>query len=298
MKNLKGNLLLALAAFIWGTAFVAQSTGLKHISPFMFNTIRNILGCLVLIPVIIFTAKKKKTFKITRELITGGILCGIALCFASNFQQFGLLEAEPGKAGFITSLYIIIVPLIQTFGGKKITKNAIVAIVIAIVGMYLLCMSESLSINKGELLVFICSIFFSFHILIIDKYSAKVDGTALACIQFFCCALLSGICALKFETLNFSDVKQAVFPLIYTGVFSSGIAYTLQIIGQKYSSPVLATIVMSLESVFSALAGWIILKDTMSSQEIAGAVLIFTAIICAQIPEEIFSKLFKKKEQN
>ena len=288
MKNLKGNLILMLTAFIWGTAFVAQSTGVEHIGPLTFNGVRSFLGVAALLPVIFFMSRKKKDTGKKSDLIIGGILCGLVFTAASTLQQIGLVETEPGKSGFITALYIIIVPLIQALTGKKFGKNTLIAVIIALVGMYLLCIKNGFSISKGDLLTFLCAIFFSFHILIIDKYSPKTDGVKLSAIQFLVAGIVCCGLAVPFEVQDTSKLLDASGSLLYTGVLSSGVAYTLQIIGQKYTSPLLATIIMSLESVFAALAGWLILGDVMSTREMTGAVLMFAAIIIAQLPENLF----------
>ena len=298
MKNLKGNLILTLTAFIWGTAFVAQSTGVEHIGPLTFNGIRSFLGVLALLPVIFIMSRKKKDTGSRHDLLVGGLICGIVFTIASTLQQIGLMYTEPGKAGFITALYIVIVPIIQSFTGKKLHFNVIIAVAVATVGMYLLCIGESFTISKGDFLILLCAIFFSFHILVIDKYSPKTNGVKLSAMQFLVAGVLCCVLAIPFETQDISKILDASGALLYTGILSSGVAYTLQIIGQKYTSPVLATIIMSLESVFAALAGWVVLKDVMSAKEIIGALLMFAAIITAQLPEELFSRIFRKKKQD
>jgi len=283
-----------LTAFIWGTAFVAQSTGVEHIGPLTFNGIRSFLGVAALLPVIFITSRKKKDTGKRRDLIVGGILCGIVFTAASTLQQIGLTETEPGKSGFITALYIIIVPLIQSLTGKKFGKNTVIAVVIALVGMYLLCITGGIStISRGDLLTFLCAIFFSFHILVIDKYSPKTDGVKLSAIQFLVAGIICCTLSVPFEIQDTSKILDASGSLLYTGILSSGVAYTLQIIGQKYTSPLLATIIMSLESVFAALAGWAVLGDTMTPRELTGAILMFAAILIAQLPE----KLFRRKKE-
>ena len=296
MKNMKGNLILTITAFIWGTAFVAQTTGLEHIGPLTFNGVRSFLGAIALLPVIWFLSRRKKDTNSRRDLLIGGIVCGLVFTTASTLQQIGMQYTEPGKAGFITALYIVFVPIIQVFMGKKLQKNTIFAVILSLIGMYLLCITEELTISKGDLLIFLCAIFFSLHILVIDKYSPKVDGVKLSAFQFLVAGIICCSLSIPFETQDFSKIIDASGSLLYTGIMSSGVAYTLQIIGQKYTSPVLATIIMSLESVFAALAGWVILKDVMSTKEIIGALLMFIAIISAQLPEGFFKGLLKKKQ--
>lgn len=295
MENTKGNLILMLTAFIWGTAFVAQTTGLEHIGPLTFNGVRSLLGALALLPVIFFLSRRKKDTHSRRDLLVGGIICGLVFTVASTLQQIGLEYTEPGKAGFITALYIVIVPIIETFMGKKLQKNTVFAVILSLVGMYLLCITEGFSISKGDLLILLCAVFFSFHILVIDKYSPKVDGVKLSAFQFLVAGVICCTLSVPFETQDFNKILDASGALLYTGIMSSGVAYTLQIIGQKYTSPVLATIIMSLESVFAALAGWVILKDVMTTREIVGALLMFIAILSAQLPEGFFKNLSKKR---
>ena len=299
MKNLKGTLILLLTAMIWGIAFVAQSEGMKNVGPFTFNGIRSLIGGITLLPVIFFMSKKKDVQTGTKkDLWLGGILCGILLGCASSLQQIGIsLGATSGKAGFITALYIIIVPLLQLFAGKKLGLKLISAIILAMAGMYFLCMSkDSLTLTMAEILIFICAILFSFHILVIDIFSPKVNGVAMSCIQFFVAGSLCSVFMFLFESPTLENVLKAYVPILYAGVLSCGVAYTLQIIGQKHTPPALASIVMSLESVFAALGGWILLGQKMSSREIFGALLMLIAIITAQLPKNFTKSLFSKKQ--
>lgn len=287
MKNLKGSIILLFTALIWGTAFVAQSVGVEHIPPFTFNGVRNVVGAIALLPVIFVMNKLSKKNKAhiasdKKALWIGGVCCGVVLAVASTLQQFGLVYTTPGKAGFLTALYIVFVPVFSIILKKKVRRSVWISVALATLGMYLLCVKESVTINKGDILVFLCAIAFTFHIMAIDRFSPKVDGVKLSCIQFAVCAVLCLFCALIFEQVSLSELTCATVPILYTGVMSSGVAYTLQIIGQKYTSPALATLIMSLESVFAALAGWIILGQGMSLSEIAGALLMFASIIIAQ----------------
>ncbi len=294
MKNLpaKNLFLLFITALIWGFAFVAQSVGMDHIGPVTFNTIRSFVGGIALIPVLFFfnrnkTAEEKETEKANRKpLIVGGILCGVALCVATNLQQLGIQYTTVGKAGFITALYIVIVPILGLFLHKKVGIKLWISVVIAIAGLYLLCMSGSLQLGKGDLLVLLCALVFSLHIIIIDHFSPKVDGVKMSCIQFFVCAFLSAIYMLFAEGVpSWNAIAISWVPILYAGVLSSGVGYTLQIIGQKGVSPTVASLILSLESVFSVLAGWLLLQQTMSAREILGCVLMFGAIILAQLPD-------------
>ena len=294
--NLRSSALLLLTACIWGVAFVAQSVGMEYVGPFTFNFVRSILGGLVLIPCIFFLKreKKAKAEKVSEEekkaqrktLLAGGICCGVALCLASNFQQIGIQYTTVGKAGFITACYIVIVPVIGLFLGKKCTKFIWAAVAMALIGLYLLCITDGFSIGKGDLLVLVCAFLFSLHILVIDYFSPKVDGVKLSCIQFLTCGILSGIPALFLEHPELSSILAAWQPILYAGVMSCGVAYTLQIIGQKNMNPTVASLILSLESCISVLAGWIILRQQLSTKEILGCVIMFAAIILAQLPQK------------
>lgn len=294
---MRNSLLLLLTAFIWGVAFVAQSVGGEQVGCFTFNGIRSLIGGVVLIPVILFLdAQKKKELgeeKFSEQkgdkktLILGGISCGVLLCIASNFQQFGISFTTVGKAGFITALYIIIVPILGLFMKKKVGPRIWAGVALATVGLYMLCMTaERFSISKGDFLVLICAGFFSLHILVIDYFSPKCDGVRMSCIQFFVCGVISMVIAFGFETPTLSGILTGWLPILYAGVLSCGVAYTLQIVGQKNMDPTVASLILSLESVFSVLAGWIILHQTLTAREIWGCVLMFLAIILAQLPEK------------
>ena len=279
---LRHMLYLFLTALIWGTAFVAQSVG-NIMGPFTFTCLRTILGGLVLIPFIKFYYK---SIKPDRTTVIGGICCGICLFLASNLQQYGLLFISPGKAGFITAGYILIVPILGLFAGKKLNSRIVVAVLAAIVGLYLLCIpeGENMSLNIGDLLCLSCAFFFSVQIIIIDRFSAEVEGVKMACIQFFVCGLLSALLVLLFEDPKPESIAEGFFPMAYAGVFSIGIAYTLQIVGQAGVNPTVASLIMSLESCIAVIAGWLILGQGMNSREIAGCIIMFAAIILTQLP--------------
>ena len=295
--QIKNSLLLLLTAFIWGVAFVAQSVGGEAVGCFTFNGVRSLIGAVVLLPVIYFLdVQKKKELgeeKFLEQkgdkktLLLGGICCGVMLCIASNFQQFGISFTTVGKAGFITAMYILIVPILGLFMKKKVGIKVWLGVVLATIGLYMLCMtSESFSLSKGDFLVLICAGFFSLHILIIDYFSPKVDGVRMSCIQFFVCGVISTAIAFIFENPSFSAILSGWLPILYAGVLSCGVAYTLQIVGQKNMDPTVASLILSLESVFSVLAGWVILHQTLSMRELFGCVLMFLAIILAQLPEK------------
>lgn len=292
----RNSLLLLLTATIWGVAFVAQSVSMDYIGGFTFNAVRNLIGALTLLPVIWGLGKtkapeEKKRIQASSDrttLITGGICCGILLCFASNFQQFGIKYTSVGKAGFITACYIVIVPIIGIFLKKKCSPFIWIAVILSLCGLYLLCLTpgEGFAIGKGELLVLICAFLFSLHILTIDHFSPLVDGVKMSCIQFLVCGILSGIPALIFESPDLAGIFAAKIPVLYAGVMSCGVAYTLQIVGQKNMNPTVASLILSLESCISVIAGWLILGQNLSSREIFGCVLMFGAIILAQLPQK------------
>ena len=287
---MKNNILLVLTALIWGCAFVAQSVGMDYVGPFTFNMARFLIGAIVLLPVIWFMDRQRKTGAEKgagqKTLIIGGICCGIALAVASTLQQWGILFTTVGKAGFITAMYIVIVPLLGIFIGKKVRPLIIGCVAIAVVGFYFLCMTESFRLGLGDFLVLLCAIAFSIHILVIDHFSPKVDGVKMSAIQFLTAAIISAVPTLLWEQPVFTEILQAWQPVLYAGVMSCGVAYTLQIIAQKNADPTVASLLLSLESVFSVLAGWVLLGQGLSLKELFGCVLIFCAIILAQLPEK------------
>lgn len=290
-QQIKSSLILLLTATIWGVAFVAQSVGMEYIGPFTFNAIRCVLGGMVLIPVILVLKKKKEIGAENQEkedkktLWMGGIACGVILCIASNLQQFGIMEASVGKSGFFTALYIVMIPVIGIFIGKRPEIKLWFCVALAVVGMYLLCMKDgSFTIERADVMLLLCALAFSFHILVVDYFSPKVDGVKMSCIQFFVCGVLSAVGMLFTETPDISNIQAAWLPLLYAGLLSCGVGYTLQIVGQKGINPVIASLIMSLESVISALAGWVILGQVLSPKEILGCILMFVAIIITQIP--------------
>ena len=292
--------MLLLAALVWGVAFVAQSEGLNYVGAFTFNTCRFILGGAVLIPCIYFlhgrkdsawqTLSEKEKKEQTRMGIIGGICCGCILCLASCLQQFGIAQTTVGKAGFITTLYIIIVPFMGLFLKRKIGINIWISAVIAAVGMYFLCITESFSIGAGDRLVLMCSVVFSVHILVIDHFSPKADGVVISCVQFFTAGVIASVLMLLFEHPSVSAVIAAAAPILYAGVMSCGVGYTLQVVAQNGVDPTVASLLLSLESVFSVLGGWIILHERMNGRELFGCALIFAAVILAQIPLEAFRR--------
>ena len=293
-KHSKNFILLFLTALIWGVAFVAQSVAMDYIGPYTFNAVRSLLGGIVLVPCVFLFGQNKKTVKdedsskgtaVDRpgDMITGGLLCGIMLFLSTTLQQVGIQYTTVAKAGFITALYIILVPILSIFLKKRVSFQIWISVVIAIIGLYLLCMKGSFYLGQGDFLMLVCSLCFALHILVIDHFTDKVSGVKLSCIQFFVCGLLSCILMFLFEKPAVSDILSAWLPIVYAGVFSSGVAYTLQIIGQKGTDPTIASLILSLESVVSVLAGWIILGQSLTPREILGCLLMFGAIILAQV---------------
>ncbi|MCI9663371.1 MAG: DMT family transporter [Lachnospiraceae bacterium] len=284
----KSSLMLFLAAFIWGTAFVAQSVGMDYLGPLSFNGARFLMGSAVLLPVIVFNRtrgiKEGKPVSGWKDTVAGGVCCGLVLCAAALLQQYGILYTTVGKAGFITTLYIILVPFFGIFLKKKIPGKVWAGAAIAAFGMYLLCMSESLSLGRGDTLVFLCAVLFSVHILVIDYFSPKADGVELSCIQFLTAGVIGSILAFVFERPDAGAFLKGIVPLAYAGILSSGVAYTLQVVGQRDMDPTIASLILSLESVVSMLAGWVILGQALTGRELTGCGLVFGAVILVQLP--------------
>lgn len=294
-NQLAGSLLLLICAFIWGSAFVAQTTGAEYVGPFTFIYLRSFLGSAVLLPVIFVMGKIKKknsdeeksTKGSKKALLIGGIACGTALCFASVFQQAGIDKGtDPGKAGFITALYILLVPLSSLFMKKRVRPIIWPCIFASVVALYLLCVTENNSVELSDLLVLICAALYTVHILVIDKVSPYVDGVKLSCIQFFVAAVISLVPALIYEGFDLKAILAAMPSVAYAGIMSSGVAYTLQILGQQKTEPALASMIMSLESVFAVLTSMVVLHLAPTPREAAGCVIMFIAIIVAQLPEK------------
>ena len=299
---IRQSLLLLLTAIVWGIAFVAQSVGMEYVGPFTFIASRSYIGFAVLLPVIaVLDSSRKKQIDVhqaegqnqpelygwnNKMLLPGGIACGVILVIASSLQQIGIGYTTVGKAGFITAMYIILVPIIHFFFKKKSGIRIWLSVIIAVAGLYLLCMTGSFSFQYGDMMVLMCAIVFSFHILTVDYFSPKVDGVKMACIQFLVCGILASVCMFLFETPQISDVLCAWKSILYAGMMSSGVGYTLQIVGQRGMNPTVASLIMSLESVVSVIAGFLLLNQEMSRRELWGCVLMFLAIILAQLPDK------------
>ena len=290
LKQLRGSLLLLTAAIIWGTAFVAQSEGMNYVEPFTYNAIRTLLGGLVLIPVICGfrlagrrnpDAEAAADPAVTRK---GGLCCGVLLFAASSLQQAGIALTTAGKAGFLTALYVVLVPLLSVFLHRRMPKRMWLCIAAAVAGFWLLCIREGFTVNRGDLLVLASAFFYALHIMTVDHFCGlRADGKVMSCMQFFTAGTLMTVCMLLFEHPVLQNILAAKGTILYAGIMSCGAAYTFQILGQRETAPALATLLMSLESVFAALSGWLILKERLSAKELAGCALVFGAVIAAQL---------------
>ena len=308
--KLRNTFFLFLTAMIWGAAFVAQSVSMDYIGPFTFICLRSVIGGLFLIPVIIVldgirkksqnesadvvnsenilhieTEEKQRLSWKNKQLIEGGIVCGIFLFFANCFQQTGIQYTTVGKAGFITTFYIIIVPLIGLFFKKYCGILTWIGVVVALAGLYFLCITQKLTIQRGDALILCCSVLYAGQILAIDHYNPFVDGVKMSCIQFLTGGILGAVFMLLFENPSIAMILSAAGPILYTGIMSTGVGYTLQILGQKGLNPTVAALIMSLESVFSALSGYLFLHQLLTTRELIGCVLMFIAIVLAQLPD-------------
>ena len=287
--QLRGSLILLLATIIWGGAFVAQSVGLDYIPPFAFNGIRITLGGVCLIPVVLIHFKKHpearpNTPKDRKQTLLAGLCCGLCLFAGSAFQQFGLISVDPGKAGFITSLYVVLVPVAQLFFGHKGRWNLWAGVGLSVIGLFLLCVTGKLRIQTGDICLLMCGVCFTFHILVVDHFSDRVDGVLMSILQFFVAGFLCLFCMAIFEKPTLGGIWDAAIPIVYAGAFSCAMGYTFQIIGQKTTEPTIASIILALESVFAVLAGWIILGDTLTIREWFGCALMMAAILIVQLP--------------
>ena len=308
--KLRNTFFLFLTAMIWGAAFVAQSVSMDYIGPFTFICLRSVIGGLFLIPVIIVldgirkksqnesadvvnsenilhieTEERQRLSWKNKQLIEGGIVCGIFLLFANCFQQTGIQYTTVGKAGFITTFYIIIVPLIGLFFKKYCGILTWIGVVIALAGLYFLCITQKLTIQRGDALILCCSVLYAGQILAIDHYNPFVDGVKMSCIQFLTGGVLSAVFMFLFENPSVAMILSAAGPILYTGIMSTGVGYTLQIVGQKGLNPTVAALILSLESVFSALSGYVFLHQVLTTRESIGCVLMFIAIVLAQLPD-------------
>ena len=291
-KFVRQNILPVLAAMIWGTAFVAQSVCAPYVPPFAFNAIRALIAFVLLIFVSLAfdTAAERRGRKSEptdwKSLILGGICTGAFLAIASNLQQAGLADTSAGKAGFITALYVVLVPVLGIFLKRRASGQTWISVVIAVAGLYLLCIKagEGFHLQTSDLYILLCAFFFACQIMSIDHFGTRVDGIKLSCIQFLVAGVISAVLSLLFETVDWSAVIAHIWPILYVAVFSSCVAYTFQILAQQGSDPTVVTLLLSLESVFSVIAGAVILHDKLSGREYLGCVLMFAAVVLAQVP--------------
>ena len=287
-KKLKGNVILLITAVIWGTSFVAQSEGMNFVQPFTFNALRTLAGGVVLVPVILafnqpWKKNKKRKYSLKYTFI-GGAVCGCALCAASSLQQYGIVHTTAGKSGFITALYVIVVPFFEMILGRRQGVKIWLCAFTAIVGFGLLCIKGDLTVGLGDWLTLACAPIFAIQIICVDRFLERgADGVMMACVQFFTAGLIMLLCMLMFETPDISRIWDAKGSILYAGVMSCGVAYTLQIVGQRYAAPTIATLLMSLESVFAALSGWLILGENLSPKELLGCCLVFAAVVFSQV---------------
>lgn len=293
MKDkLKGSICLVLATVIWGSAFIAQSVGMDLIGPFTFQSIRCILAVVFLVCVTFVVEARHVPLHETicrwknTQLWKAGIICGIALFFAASLQQVGLVYTDAGKAGFITAMYIVLVPILGLFIKKKPNFNAVISVIIAVAGLYLLSCMESSGINIGDMLILGCAFGFAVQILFVDHFAGELDGLRLNCVQALVVAILSIPCMLISEKVDLQNIAACWLPLAFAGILSMGVAYTLQIVGQKDLEPTTASLIMSLESVFAALGGWLVLKEVMTGWELTGCAMVFCAVIISQLPRK------------
>ena len=290
-KQLRNTLMLMACAFIWGTAFVAQSVGSDYMGPYTFLASRSWLACAFLLGLMAVLRKMGKTnpaaepgfWQNKKVLLRGGIFCGVALFAASAAQQMGIGTTSTAKAGFLTALYVVLVPVCGLFFKRKVSLPVWIAVALSVIALYLLCINGEFSLAPGDLLILACAVCFTIHILVIDHFTATVDGVKLSCLQFLFAALISTVCMFLFEDVDFAAIWGCILPLLYVGIFSCGVGYTLQILAQKGSNPTVVTILLSLESVFAVIAGAIILKQQMSAREYIGCAVMFAAVLLAQI---------------
>ncbi len=286
-RRARANVMLVVTAMIWGSAFVAQSVGMDYVGPFTFQAVRSFLGGLTLLPVI-FLMKRRAAPEprggTRRELWLAGGLCGLCLFAASSLQQVGLLYTSAGKSGFITALYVVLVPCVGLVLGKRAPLTVWLAALLAALALYLLCVDGDFTIGRGELLTLACALGFTVHILVIDHFAPRVDGVQMSCIQFFVCAALAAAATALWEEPSTSAILQCWLPICYAGILSAGVGYTFQIVAQRDTSPMVASLLMSLESVFAVLFGALLLRERLSGREYLGCVLMFAAVVLAQLP--------------
>ena len=320
--QLRQSFFLFLTATIWGSGFVAQSVGMDHVTPFTYTIFRTFLGAVVLLPIVFLVHRRLKKqaqqiaageipaskihgregpFNTPKDLFWGSICCGACLVAAESFQQFGLVTTDAGKAGFLTSMYIVIVPILGLFIGKKLNANIVVGVVLSLVGLYLLCIKAggSFSLERGDTLILICAVVFSFHILTIDYFVRRCDGVYLSCGQFFAASLIAFILMVVVDgdVFSWDNVFAAGLAILWSGIMSNGVAYTLQVVGQRGMHPTIATLIMSLESVMAVVFGTLLLDERMTSREGIGCALLLAAVLIAQISPRMLLSLWQQRKQ-
>ena len=293
-REFKSSIMLFFTSIIWGLAFVAQTQGMEFIGPFTFTAVRSFVAIIFLYLTYLFFNKTSKSYREQKfdmkRTIRGGILCGLVFTFSINFQQFGLVYTTAGKASFLTALYIVFIPIIGLFFGKRINRKLLLCIVLAMLGTYLMSIKGSLSMNRGDFITIMSAIVFSIHILMLAEFSVDTNAVLVSLFQFAICGIISFLAALIFEEINISAILKSYIAILYVGVLSSGVGFTIQLMALKELDPVIASMISSLESVFGAIFGWLILSQSMSKREIIGAVIIFIATLIAQLPIESYLK--------
>lgn len=293
-REFKSSIMLFFTSIIWGLAFVAQTQGMEFIGPFTFTAVRSFVAIIFLYLTYLFFNKTSKSYREQKfdmkRTIRGGVLCGLVFTFGINFQQFGLVYTTAGKASFLTALYIVFIPIIGLFFGKRINRKLLLCIVLAMLGTYLMSVKGSLSMNRGDFITIMSAIVFSIHILMLAEFSVDTNAVLVSLFQFAICGIISFLAAFVFEEINISAILKSYIAILYVGVLSSGVGFTIQIMALKELDPVIASMISSLESVFGAIFGWLILSQSMSKREIIGAVIIFIATLIAQLPIESYLK--------
>jgi len=286
-KSIRTDIILLLAAMLWGLGFVAQRDGMSHIGPFYYSAIRFGIGVICLLPVFFMTRHQEAAIKIkTKTILFAGLITGLFLFLAVSAQQIGLKTTTASKAGFITSLYMILVPVFGFFVGHKTKKHVWISIIVALAGVYFMSVSRDLTILTGDLFILLCAVLWAIHFLFIAHYASRVGAIRLSIMQFFVCAILSLLTALFTETISPAALRPALPAILYGGIGAVGIAYTLHVIALKDANPAYASLILSMESVFAAIGGWLILSESMSARQLAGAGLILGAVIFSQLREQ------------
>ena len=293
-KEFKASILLFITSIIWGLALVAQTKGMEYIGPFTFTAARSVIAIIFLYLTYIFFNKTSKTYREQKfdmnKTLRGGVLCGLVFTVAMNLQQYGLVYTTAGKASFLTALYIVFIPIIGIFLGKRINRKLFICIVLAMAGTYLMSVKGSLNMNIGDIITILSAIVFAVHILMLSEFSKETNAVLVSMLQFIVCGIISLIMALLFEDISMDTILKSYVPILYVGILSSGVGFTIQLMALKDLDPVIASMISSLESVFGAIFGWIILSQKMSEKEIFGAIIIFVATLVAQLPIEKFLK--------